>query len=176
MTDSDFAAASCPCRPAPLPAKLRDCLLLGAMRCAGDVAPTNFVGATSLSTTRRFVFHTAFGARNWLTGFTDTIRAARHRLWDFLLWLASPCCAAKPKDIGSVVSDQTALRCRRCEPWLLAATSIETVATSPRIRAESQSACVNLGVQLYDSLRTVNLLLVPALQIDRVRSAGGQVL
>ena len=37
-TNSDFAAAACPCRPAPLPTKLRDCLVAGAIRRAGDVA------------------------------------------------------------------------------------------------------------------------------------------
>lgn len=77
------------------------------------------------------------------------MRAARHRLWDFSLRRASRCCAAKPKDNGLLVCDETALRCRRCEPSVLAATSFIEPATRTRILF----TCASIGSILPSSMR-----------------------
>ena len=51
------------------------------------------------------------------------------------------CSAAKLEDIGLASGDPIPQRCRRCEPWFLAATSLPP-RNSRRIRALFKSACV----------------------------------
>jgi len=52
VTDSDFAAEACPCRPAPLPAKLRDCLTPGLSDSLAMSPLAHHCAATSPSETR----------------------------------------------------------------------------------------------------------------------------
>ena len=137
-TDSDFAATAWPLPPsAPLPTKLRDCLPPGATRHAGDVAartsPRGHIVCHNLTVRAPH----RIGARNRLTAGTATTRAGSQRLRVFSLRHKQRCSAAKPEDIGFAGGEPIPCRCRRCEPWFLAATSPKAMTTLPRIRAAS---------------------------------------
>jgi hypothetical protein len=63
--------------PVPLPAKLRDCLLAGAIRFADDVAACTSHAATSRAKTSPFLSHAAFASRiSWLPGPPPPTQAA----------------------------------------------------------------------------------------------------
>jgi hypothetical protein len=78
-----------------------------------------------------------------LTTCTATTRAGSQRLLVFRYDTNGGAPLQNPKTLSLPVAIRYRPRCRRCEPLFLAATSPSTIATTLRIRALSQSACVN---------------------------------
>lgn len=75
------------------------------------------------------------GVRNRLTADVTINCAGSQRLRVFSLRHNSGAPLQNPKTLSLPVAIPCRPRCRRCEPWVLAATSLSTIATQQRIRA-----------------------------------------
>jgi hypothetical protein len=103
---------------------------------------------------------------------TANIRTSsqRHRVFRYGTNGSAP--LQNPKTLSLPVAIPHRPRCRRCKPWVLAATSFSPTTLSLRIRAFSQSACVKRRSIVRLAVRRQGRAN-DGLHLDSARSANG---